>query len=84
MLVRQAMIPVGIGLSSGSRGGCGIHARDLDHALWRQRHDVAIFAGVPLLLALAGLAASLIPAYRATRVDPLICLRTEYAYTHPP
>jgi predicted permease len=40
-------------------------------------HDPLIFAGVPLLLAVAALAASVQPALRAARVDPTLALRIE-------
>jgi putative ABC transport system permease protein len=39
--------------------------------------DPAVFAGVSLLLALAAFMASLVPAWRATRVDPIVALRAE-------
>jgi putative ABC transport system permease protein len=39
--------------------------------------DVTTFCGVTAVVLLAGMAASYIPARRATRVDPLIALRFE-------
>ncbi|HKB09966.1 MAG TPA: ABC transporter permease [Vicinamibacterales bacterium] len=39
--------------------------------------DPLVFAGVPALLAIAGIVATLIPARRATRVDPIVALRVE-------
>jgi putative ABC transport system permease protein len=39
--------------------------------------DPLVYAGVALLVALISLAASFVPARRATRVDPMIALRAE-------
>ena len=39
--------------------------------------DPVVFGGVVGVLMLAGLAACLFPARRATRVDPLVALRTD-------
>jgi ABC-type lipoprotein release transport system permease subunit len=39
--------------------------------------DPTVFAAIVLTILLVGLMASLIPALRATRVDPMVALRYE-------
>jgi ABC-type antimicrobial peptide transport system permease subunit len=40
-------------------------------------HDGATFMSVALIIMVVGAVASLVPAYRATRFDPLVALRNE-------
>lgn len=42
-----------------------------------QPHDPLSFAAISLLLLLVGVAASYVPAYRATKIDPMVALRCE-------
>jgi predicted permease len=41
------------------------------------QHDPGTFSAVAVLMLCVGVAATLVPAYRATRVDPLVTLRAE-------
>jgi ABC-type lipoprotein release transport system permease subunit len=42
-----------------------------------QATDTSTYAAVAMLLAAVGVFASLVPAYRATRIDPVRTLRDE-------
>jgi ABC-type lipoprotein release transport system permease subunit len=39
--------------------------------------DMAVFTGVPLILAIVAAIASIVPARRAVRIDPVVALRAE-------
>jgi putative ABC transport system permease protein len=41
------------------------------------QHDLQTFGAVAALMLAVGIVATLVPAYRATRVDPIVTLRTE-------
>jgi predicted permease len=77
MVLRQAMTPVAIGLIAGLAGALAA-GRVLSSLLYEvSPRDPIVIGAVALLLAATALAACLVPARRATRVDPLIALRYE-------
>jgi putative ABC transport system permease protein len=73
----QGLRLAGIGVVAGI--GLAIAATRLLNALLfgTSRTDVATFSGVAVLLVVIAAGASLVPALRASRVDPLIALRDE-------
>jgi len=77
MVVRQGLTLVVIGLVLGIAGALAA-GRVLSSYLYQTApRDPMIFAGVAAVFILAGVVACLIPARRATTVDPLIALRAE-------
>jgi len=77
LILRQAMRPVVIGALLGI-AGCAAVSQILSSMLFGvSPHDPVAFVVVPLILLSVALAASYIPARRATRVDPMVALRYE-------
>ena len=77
MVVRQGLTLVVIGLVVGIVGALAA-GRVLSAYLYQTApRDPLIYAGVAAVFILAGIIACLIPARRATTVDPLIALRAE-------
>ena len=77
MIFGQGAWQLGVGLVLGLGLAAGV-AQLLTIILFDvQPRDPAIFGSVVVVLALAGLAACLVPARRATRVDPLVALRAD-------
>ena len=77
MVLGEGLALVGVGLALGLAGAF-LATRSLSSLLFEvSRLDAGSWAGVAVLLLLAGLAASWIPARRATRVDPVSALRAE-------
>jgi predicted permease len=77
LVVRQGMELAGIGIVAGL-AGAAILTRLMASLLFGvSTTDVATFAAVPALLAAVAFAATAIPAWRATLVDPMVVLREE-------
>ena len=77
MIFRQGVWQLGIGMTLGLALAAGV-AQFVRVILFQvEPRDPAIFGGVVLVLSVAGLLACLVPARRATRVDPLVALRAE-------
>jgi ABC-type antimicrobial peptide transport system permease subunit len=77
MMVRQGLPLLGAGLVLGSLGAFG-STRVLRKLLYgTSTTDLPTFLAVALLLAVVALVAIVVPASRATRIDPLSALRAE-------
>jgi putative ABC transport system permease protein len=77
LVISRSMLLVGCGTASGLVVSFAL-TRVLSRLLFEVSPlDPLVFVSVPALLAAAGLVASLIPARRATAVDPIVALRVE-------
>lgn len=77
LILGESLRLVGAGILIGSLAAFGL-TRILARMLYGvAATDPLTYAGVAALLAAVGLAASIVPAARATRVDPLVALRYE-------
>jgi predicted permease len=77
LVVRQGMQLTLIGIFAGLTGAAALTRVIASLLFGISTTDVATFLAVPVLLALVALAATVIPALRATSVDPLVALREE-------
>ena len=77
MLLRQAMRIVGIGVAAGLAGGVlGAFAlRDQLHGI--DAFEPAVLALVGVVVVMTGALAAYLPAYRASRTDPMVALRSD-------
>ena len=77
LVVGQGLKVVGVGLVLGGLGAFGL-TRLMQSLLYGvQPNDLNVMGSVALLLAITGTVACVLPARRATRIDPVVALTTE-------
>jgi putative ABC transport system permease protein len=77
MVVFEAMKPTLLGVAIGTAGALAL-GRVLSSLIFGVRPtDPVTFVAVAALLSAVALVASIVPAYRATKVDPMVALRYE-------
>jgi ABC-type antimicrobial peptide transport system permease subunit len=77
MILRRGLTTTLAGMAAGLAMAFGM-ARLLQHLIWGvSANDVVTFAGIPAALLMAAALAILVPARRATKIDPIVALRYE-------
>ena len=77
LVVRQGMELAAIGILAGVAGAAALTRVMASMLFGVSTTDASTFAAVPALFAAVALAATLIPAWRITKVDPMVALREE-------
>jgi predicted permease len=77
LVVRQGMELAAIGILAGLAGAAVLTRVMASMLFGVSTTDAITFAAMPALLAAVAFAATLIPAWRSTRVDPMVALREE-------
>lgn len=77
LVLRQGIVPIVLGLAAGLSGATIVALSMRGFLFGVQPLDLPTFLLVPILLAGIAAVACLVPARSATRVDPLIALRSE-------
>jgi putative ABC transport system permease protein len=77
LVVGQGMQLAGVGIAGGVVGAAALTHMMRSLLFGVSTTDVATFGTVPVLLTAVAFAATVIPAWRATRVDPMVALREE-------
>jgi predicted permease len=77
LVMRQGMALAAIGILAGLAGAAVLTRVMASMLFGVSTTDAITFAAMPALLAAVAFAATLIPAWRSTRVDPMVALREE-------
>ena len=77
LVVRQGMQLAGVGIAVGLVGAAALTRVMASLLFGVSTTDAVTFAALPALLAAVAFAATIIPAWRTTRVDPVVALREE-------
>ena len=77
LVARQGLLLAAIGIVIGLAGAFALSKTMSSMLFAVNPRDVRIFAAAPITLAIVAIAATLAPALRATRVDPMSALRAE-------
>jgi predicted permease len=77
MVMREVLVLLSIGLAVGIPAAFGLGRYVASQLYGIKAHDPGIAIGTVLLLAVVSAAAGLIPAQRASRIDPILALRYE-------
>jgi putative ABC transport system permease protein len=77
MILSKGLLIIAIGIAVGELASLGL-TRLIKSQIWGvSSHDPVTFAAVLAVLVVVGISACLVPARRATQVDPLVALRYE-------
>jgi ABC-type antimicrobial peptide transport system permease subunit len=77
MIVVEGLKPTLIGVVLGLAMAAGLVRVMATLLFGVSQHDPGTFSGVAIIMIAVGVIATLVPAYRATRVDPIVTLRSE-------
>ncbi len=77
LVLRQGVLQLGVGLTLGLALAAALSRAMSGAFVQVDPWDMSIFGMIALMLTATGLLATIIPARRATKVDPMVALRYE-------